>query len=217
MKNLIITTTLLLSIVSISVAQKFAYIDTQYILLHVPEYADAQGELNDYASDWQEEIEEKYNSIQRLEEAFAAEKILLTVQMKQKRQTDIDNMKQQAMQMQKQKFGVEGELFNKREELIKPIQDDIYEAIKDVASSRGYMVVFDKAKQNNMLYTNPKYDVSDQVIKKLGFKPGETIEQPEKDSNQPKGNIDKGSSTSKGLGSGKPGSTVSPKGGRNKK
>jgi outer membrane protein len=78
MKNLIITTTLLLSVVSISVAQKFAYIDTQYILLHVPEYADAQGELNDYASDWQEEIEEKYNSIQRLEEAFAAEKILLT-------------------------------------------------------------------------------------------------------------------------------------------
>lgn len=208
MKNLITTSILLLSMMSFGVAQKFAYVDTQYILLHVPEYADAQGQLNDYASDWQEEIEDKYNSIQRLEEAFAAEKILLTDEMKRKRQDDIDNMKKQAMQMQKQKFGVEGELFNKREELIKPIQDDIYEAIKDVASSRGYMVVFDKAKQNNMLYTNPKYDVSDQVIKKLGFKPGETIEQPEKDSNTPKGNVDKGSSTSKGLDTGRPGGTV---------
>jgi outer membrane protein len=215
MKNLIFTTILLLSVVSISVAQKFAYLDTQYILLHVPEYADAQAELNDYASDWQEEIEEKYNSIARLEEAFAAEKILLTTEMKRKRQDDIDGMKAQAMQMQKQKFGVEGELFNKREELIKPIQDDIYEAIKDVASSRGYMVVFDKAKQNNMLYTNPKYDVSDQVIKKLGFKPGETIEQPEKEGKQPKGNVDKGSSSSKGLDAGRPGGTV-PKGVRDK-
>jgi outer membrane protein len=215
MKNLILTTILLLSVASISVAQKFAYLDTQYILLHVPEYADAQAELNNYASDWQEEIEEKYNSISRLEEAFAAEKILLTTEMKRKRQDDIDGMKAQAMQMQKQKFGVDGELFNKREELIKPIQDDIYEAIKDVASSRGYMVVFDKAKQNNMLYTNPKYDVSDQVIKKLGFKPGETIEQPEKEGNQPKGNVDKGSSSSKGLDAGRPGGTV-PKGGRDK-
>lgn len=215
MKNLILTTILLLSVASISVAQKFAYLDTQYILLHVPEYADAQAELNNYASDWQEEIEEKYNSISRLEEAFAAEKILLTTEMKRKRQDDIDGMKAQAMQMQKQKFGVDGELFNKREELIKPIQDDIYEAIKDVASSRGYMVVFDKAKQNNMLYTNPKYDVSDQVIKKLGFKPGETIEQPEKEGNQPKGNVDKGSSSSKGLDAGRSGGTV-PKGGRDK-
>ncbi|NNE54989.1 MAG: OmpH family outer membrane protein [Flavobacteriales bacterium] len=216
MKNILFTSFLLLALTWTATAQKFGYVDTQYILLHVPGYYDAQVELNGYAADWQEEIEDKYGSIQRLEEAFAAEKILLTEEMKKKRESEIQNLRQQALQMQKQKFGVEGELFNKREELIKPIQDEIYEAIKEVASSRGYMVIFDKANQNNMLYTNPKYDVSDQVIKKMGYKPGETIEDPNAEKDQ-KGNLDKSTKSSPGAdrnGGNARGNTVPAKGGK---
>ena len=191
MKKLLFTSFLLCSLAFTLQAQKFAYVDTEYILKHVPEYAEAIAELNEHSSDWQGEIEAKYESIVLLEQAFAAEKILLTPDMRQKREEEIMSLKQIAMQMQKQKFGVDGELFSKREELIKPIQDQIYEAIKEVASSRGYMVIFDKANQNNMLYSNPKYDVSDQVIKKMGLKPGETIEIPggkdEKGTNSDKG------------------------------
>ena len=83
--------------------------------------------------------------------------------------------------MQKQKFGVEGELFQKRQELIEPIQQQIFEELKGIASSSGYMVIFDKSNQSNMLYTNPKYDISDRLIKKLGYVPGETIEVEERD------------------------------------
>ena len=144
--------------------------------MHVPEYAQAQAELNKFSSDWQAEIEAKYDAVQRLQEAFDAEKVLLTEEMKKKREEEIKQMRQQAMEMQKQKFGVGGELFNKREELIKPIQDQIFEAIKEVASNKGLMVIFDKAKQSNILYSNPKHDVSDAVIKKMGLTPGETIE-----------------------------------------
>lgn len=168
-------------------AQKFAYVDTQYILSHIPEYSDAQNELNRLSIEWQEEVERKYENITRLEEAYAAEKILLTEEMKTKREEEIASKKADAMNMQKQKFGVGGDLFNKREELIKPIQDQIYEAIKDVSGSKSYMVVFDKSNQSNMLYTNPKYDVSDQVIKKMGLKPGDVIESEDKGGSDDKG------------------------------
>lgn len=181
LKNLSLICIFLLGTAFSVAAQKFAYVDTKYILLHIPEYAEAQSELNRLSAEWQSEIENKYSNAQRLEEAFAAEKILLTSEMKKKREEDIRQKKQEAMEMQKQKFGVEGELFNKREELIKPIQDQIFEAIKEVSSSRGYMVIFDKANQSNMLYANPKHDVSDRVIKKMGLKPGDMIEQPEKE------------------------------------
>ena len=175
MKNIFITLSLLLVFTAAN-AQKFGYVDTDYILMHVPEYAEAQAELNSFSADWQEEIETKYETVQRLQEAFDAEKVLLTEEMKTKREEEIRKRRQEAMEMQKQKFGVGGELFNKREELIKPIQDQIYDAIKDVANSKGLMVIFDKAKQSNILYSNPKHDVSDNVIKKMGLKPGETIE-----------------------------------------
>lgn len=175
MKNIFITLALMF-VFTVANAQKFGYVDTDYILMHVPEYAEAQSELNKFSADWQAEIETKYETVQRLQEAYDAEKVLLTEEMKKKREAEIQKRRQEAMEMQKQKFGVGGELFNKREELIKPIQDQIYDAIKDVANSKGLMVIFDKAKQSNILYSNPKHDVSDNVIKKMGLKPGETIE-----------------------------------------
>jgi outer membrane protein len=162
-------------------AQKFAYVDTDYILKHMPEYAEAQGELNRLSSQWQEEIEAKYEAAARLQSAYNAEKVLLTSEMRKKREEEIDSKMKEARELQKKKFGVDGELFSKREELVQPVQDMIFEAIKEISSNSSYMVIFDKSNQSNMLYTNPKYDVSDKIIKKMGYTPGETIEPEEKD------------------------------------
>ena len=157
-------------------AQKFAYIDSEYVLLHMPEYATAQTDLNNYAIQWQADIEAKLEAADRLEVAYRAERVLLTAEMRVKREDEIAKKRAEAKDMQKQKFGVDGELFQKRQELIEPIQQQIFESLKDIASGSGYMVIFDKSNQSNMLYTNPKYDISDRLIKKLGYVPGETIE-----------------------------------------
>ena len=159
-----------------ALAQKFAYIDSDYVLLHMPDYASAQQELNSFAIEWQAEIETKLDAADRLEVAYRAERVLLTKEMRQKREKEIIKKRAEAKEMQKQKFGVDGELFEKRQELIEPVQQLIFEELKDIAGGSGYMVIFDKSNQSNMLYTNPKYDISDRLIKKLGYVPGETIE-----------------------------------------
>ncbi len=156
-------------------AQKFAYIDSEYVLLHMPEYASAQTELNNFAIQWQADIEAKLEAADRLEVAYRAERVLLTAEMRVKREDEIAKKRAEAKEMQKQKFGVDGELFQKRQELIEPVQQQIFESLKDIASGSGYMVIFDKSNQSNMLYTNPKYDISDRLIKKLGYVPGETV------------------------------------------
>ncbi|MEE2918831.1 MAG: OmpH family outer membrane protein [Bacteroidota bacterium] len=167
-------------------AQKFAYIDSEYVLLHMPEYAEAQMELNNLAIGWQAEIEDKLEAADRLEVAYRAERVLLTTEMRVKREEEITKKRTEAKDMQKQKFGVDGELFTKRQELIEPVQQQIFESLKDIASGSGYMVIFDKSNQSNMLYTNPKYDISDRLIKKLGYVPGETVE-PKDDKDEGKG------------------------------
>jgi len=111
-----------------------------------------------------------------MEKAFQAEKILLTEEMKKKREDEINEKRKEARELQKRRFGVEGDLFKKREEMVKPIQDEIYTAIQEVASQGGLMVVFDKANDSNILYSNPKHDISDKVLKKMGLKPGETTD-----------------------------------------
>ena len=125
---------------------------------------------------WQAEIEDKLEAADRLEVAYRAERVLLTAEMRVKREEEITKKRTEAKDMQKQKFGVDGELFTKRQELIEPVQQQIFESLKDIASGSGYMVIFDKSNQSNMLYTNPKYDISDRLIKKLGYVPGETVE-----------------------------------------
>lgn len=174
-----LATGLLLVVSLLSQAQKFAYVDSKYILSHIPEYQQAQAEINKLSSQWQKDIENKYETIAKLETSLQAEKILLTDEMKQKREQEIATKRQEAKDMQKSKFGINGELFKKREELVKPIQDQIYEAIQEVASTSALMVVFDKASDSNMLYTNPKHDISDKVLKKMGLKPGETLDEEE--------------------------------------
>ena len=164
--------TCMLGLASIAEAQKFAYIDSDYVLLHMPEYSDAQKELNQMAIDWQVEVETKLQSVERMELSYRAERILLTAEMRAKREGEITTKRQEARALQREKFGVEGELFQRRQELIQPVQDLVFEELKDIASGSGYMVIFDKSNQSNMLYSNPKYDISDRLIKALGYVPG---------------------------------------------
>lgn len=169
MKKLFI---LFIVIVSISAAQaqKFAYVDTDYILKSIPTYESAQEQLEIMSNDWQAEVESKYAEVEKLYKEFQAEKVLLTEEMKAKREEEIVQREREVKDLQKKYFGPEGSLFKKRKELIEPIQNDIFNAIKEIASEGNYAVIFDASGGTNMLYSDPKYDKSDLVLEKLGFK-----------------------------------------------
>jgi len=173
LKSLLVLT--LISLVSFtSYSQNFAYVDTEYILENIPDYKDAQEELDKLSIEWQKQLERRYAEIDKMYKNYQAEQILLTEDMKTKREDEIIKKEKEAKEYQKQKFGVDGELFQKRKELVKPVQDKVYNAIAELANYKKLGVVFDKSSGLTMLYTNPKYNLSDDVLKKLGYKPGET-------------------------------------------
>lgn len=153
-------------------AQRIAFVDTKYILEQMPEYAAAQQELDLNSKKWQDEIDDRWGQIKRLREAFNAEAILLTEEMKKSRQEEISKKEQEARDVQQKRFGVGGDLFKKRQELIQPIQDRIFDAVKEVAGT-SYVAIFDiGGVGNNVLYASEKYDKSDSVLRKLGIRPG---------------------------------------------
>ena len=169
MKKLIFTLFIVSFTILSASAQRYAYVDTEYILKNLAAYNDAQKELDRLSKQWQTEIEQRYESIDRLYKAYQAEKVLLTEEMRKEREDEIVRKEQEAKELQRQRFGVDGDLFKKREELIQPIQDDIYNAIKEVAQGGGFSVIFDKANQSNILYADPRYDRSDRVLSRLGI------------------------------------------------
>lgn len=150
-------------------SQKYAYIDSDYILENMPEYVDAKEKLDKLAARWTKEIEERYDVLQMKKDNFAREEVLLPAEERKKREAEIKKLEKEAMQMQTTRFGVNGDYFQKRQELIKPIQDRVYEAMQTVASKRNYSFVFDKANQSNLVYADSKYDISDSVLKELGI------------------------------------------------
>lgn len=152
-------------------AQKFAYIDTEYILEKIPEYTEAQKQLDALSDQWQKQAGKRYQAIEKMYTDLQSEEILLTESMKNKRQEEIIIKEQEAREFQKKKFGVDGELFKKRKELIKPIQEKIYKAVQETANVGKYSVIFDKASAATMVYSNPKYDKSDDVLRRMGIKP----------------------------------------------
>lgn len=174
MKKFILAFTLLTGICSSVpvLAQKYAYIDSQYILDNISEYKAAMQQLDQLSIAWQKEIEAKYAVIDKLYKDYQAEQILLTEEMRRKREQEITTKEKEVKEFQKQKFGYEGELFKKKQELIKPIQDKIYNAVKKIATEQSYAVIFDKSGDLVMLYTNPKYDKSDDVLEAMGYKAG---------------------------------------------
>src|SRR3954465_5991891 len=151
---------------------KFGYVDTDYIMGQIPEFKAAQSELDKTSVQWQKEIDEKYSEVDKLYKAYQADAILLTDDMKKKRENEIINKEKEAKDLQKQRFGVDGELFKKRQELVKPIQDKVYNAIKAIAEKGAYSIIFDKSSDLTMLYTSSKLDKSDEVLAQLGYKGG---------------------------------------------
>jgi outer membrane protein len=170
MKNLLLILSLTCSLaLSAQSAQKVGCIDSKYIFSKIPDYAAAETKLKQMAADWQKEIDAKKNSIDQLYKNFEADKILLSAEMKVKREQDIAKAEQELKDMQNQYFGAEGELFKQREKLVKPIQDKVYKAIKDFAETKGYAVIIDKAGDVSVLYVNAKNEISGDILKQLGY------------------------------------------------
>lgn len=170
MKKIILILSIALAINSGLFAQKFAYVDTEYILGQIPEYKEAQAELDKISVQWQKEIEAKYAEIDKMYKAYQAEQILLTEDMKKKREGDIVAKEKEAKELQKIRFGVDGELFKKRQELVKPIQDKVFGSVKAIAEKGAYSIIFDKSSDLTMLYVSSKLDKSDAVLTHMGYK-----------------------------------------------
>ncbi|HSW67319.1 MAG TPA: OmpH family outer membrane protein [Bacteroidales bacterium] len=151
------------------VAQKFAFIDSQYILEHIPGYNSAQATIDKLAAEWQSEIETKYTEISRLYKVFQNELPLLTAEMRKNREEEIVSKEQEVKELQQKRFGREGDLFKKREELIRPIQEKIKLALEEVATEGNYAVIFDKAGGATMVYSDPRFDISEEVLSKMGY------------------------------------------------
>ena len=150
-------------------AQKFAYVDTDYILNKIPDFKQAQDKLDALSTDWQKEIENKYSDVEKMYRAYQQEQVLLTTDMKEKREEAIINKETDAKNLQKKYFGPEGSLYVKRQELIKPIQDKIYDAIQQLSAENKYAIIFDSSSDLIMLYKNDNYDKSDKILDLLGY------------------------------------------------
>lgn len=169
MKRFLLIAAVILSLGLSAKAQKFAYVNTEYILSNIPDYADAQAQLDDLSVQWQKEIEVKFAEIDKMYKSFQNESVLLPEDMKKKREEDIVKKEKEAKDLQKKRFGKDGDLFKKRQELVKPIQEKVYNAIEDIAQAENYAAIFDKAGNANIIYSNSKYDISEQVLDKLGY------------------------------------------------
>lgn len=148
--------------------QKFAYVDTEYILQNIPEYGDAQEEINQMSVTWQKELKALQDKIDQMKRDYQTEAVLLSDDMKRKKEEAIAAKEQELAALQMQYFGPDGELFAKRIELIQPIQEKIYNAITQVAQIKNYAFVFDKAAGTTILYCNDKFDISDDVLDEIG-------------------------------------------------
>ena len=157
-----------ISISSVAQSQKYAYVDTQYILDNIPEFQDAQDELDEISKNWQKEIETNYDMVSDMYQKYQAEAVLLPEDIKHKREAEIVKKEKEVKELQKKYFGQEGDLFKKRQELVQPIQEKVYNAIETIAATNNYSFVFDKAGGMTLLYTNPKYDISDDVLDEVG-------------------------------------------------
>ncbi len=180
MKKIIVILFLFLGSVLGVNAQKFAFVDTQYILNNIPEYKMAQKQLDELSKKWQQEIETKVAEIDRMYKSYQTDAVLLPEDIKKQREDEILQKEKDLRALKKKRFGTDGDLFKKREELIKPLQDKIYNAIQALAESKGYSVIFDRAGSLSILYASSRYDKSDEVLTNMGYSPGEDDSQKSK-------------------------------------
>ena len=152
----------------LGIAQKYAIIDTRYILDKMPDYKAAQKQLDDIAADWQKDIDAKQTELDNMYKSYEAEQVMLSDDLKKKREDQLFNKEKDLRDLQRKRFGFEGDLFKKRQELIKPIQDKVYNAVQKMAVQRGYDFVLDKSEGITIIFADPKLDKSEDVLKDLG-------------------------------------------------
>ena len=150
-------------------AQNFALVDMEYIMKNIPSYEMANEQLNQLSQRWQKEVEAKGKEVQTMYNNFKSDMVFLTDEQKQKREQEIVDKEKEANELKYKYFGPEGELYKKRQSLLKPIQDDVYNAVKKVSEERGYQVIFDRASSQSIIFASPKVDVSNEVLTKLGY------------------------------------------------
>ncbi len=168
-KTLVIAYCLLLVAFSAQ-AQRYAVIDSKYILEKIPQYKEAQERLDQFSIQWQQEIDQKQTAVDKMLKDFDAEAVMLSDELKKKREDEIFNKEKELRDLQKKRFGFEGDLFKKRQELIKPIQDRVYNAVQKLAVDKQYDFILDKSEGITVIFADPKLDRSDDVLRNLGVK-----------------------------------------------
>jgi outer membrane protein len=160
----------LLAVGTIGFSQRYAIIDTKYILDKMPDYKDAQKELDDIAAGWQKEIDAQQQDLDRMYKDFEAEQVMLSEDLKKKREDQLFVKEKGLRDLQRKRFGFEGDLFKKRGELIKPVQDKVYNAVQKLAAARGYDFILDKSEGITVIFADPKLEKSEDVLRELGVK-----------------------------------------------
>ena len=151
-------------------AQRYAIVDTKYILDKMPDYKTAQKQLDQTSAEWQKEIDDKQATLDKMYKDYEGEQAMLSEELKKKREDELFNMEKEVRDLQRKRFGFEGDLFKKRQELIRPIQDKVYNAIQKIAVNRMYDFILDKSEGITVIFADPKLDKSDDVLKELGIK-----------------------------------------------
>jgi outer membrane protein len=167
-KILLFSSIMLLGLAGFS--QKYAIIDTRYILDRMPDYKEAQKQLDDIAANWQKDIDGRQAELDKMYKDYDAEQVMLTEELRKRREDQLFNKEKDLRDLQRKRFGFEGDLFKKRQELIKPIQDKVYNAVQRLAVQRGYDLVLDKSEGITIIFADPKLDKSEDVLKDLGVK-----------------------------------------------
>mgnify|MGYP002522179219 CR=1 FL=1 len=168
MKKLIVLLFVLCGAISVQ-AQKYALVDMEYILSNIPVYERANEQLNQTSKSWQAEVEALNSKAQTLYKNYQNESVFLSDAQKKEREKAIVDKEKEAAELKKKYFGPEGELYKKRQSLIEPIQDEIYNAIKSIATTKGFMLVLDRASDNGIIFASPSIDISNEVLAKLGY------------------------------------------------
>lgn len=169
MKRIALTVIVVVACAMVSYAQKFALVDMEYILKNVPSYEMANEQLNQVSQRWQREVDDLAKEAEAMYKNYQSEMVFLTDDQKKKKESEIVAKEKEATELRYKYFGPQGELYKKRQALIKPIQDEVYNAVKKVSEERGYSVIFDRASSESIIFASPRIDVSNEVLAKMGY------------------------------------------------
>ncbi len=169
-KTLLFTLLLVCTALATQAQQRYAIIDTKYILERIPEYRDADKKLQQVGEQWQKEIDDKQTQLDKMYKNYEAEQFMLTEELRKKREDELFVREKEIRDLQKKRFGYEGDLFKERQRLIKPVQDRVYNAVQKMALARSYDFVLDKSEGITVIFADPKLDKSDDILKELGIK-----------------------------------------------